>query len=242
MVQAGRRCSWLSTTTQGWHSPQCIRTRSSAGSAVLAQRGGLLRSPGHYRDRLLTDNGSAFRSRAFRATCIDLGIKHSFTRPHRPQTNGKAERFIQSALREWGYGWTYQNSAHRTDALASWQHHCNWDRPHRGIGGIAPMARLNSSRNNLLTRHIQRAPAQARRAVSTAVRWLHLFVRAWSPPVINAQSLKQARAEGSPVAALLSVAALNGLLYSHQASGPKHRPLRSGARPRARLTTAPSTQ
>ncbi|HEY9224149.1 MAG TPA: IS481 family transposase, partial [Variovorax sp.] len=95
--------------------------------------------------RLLTDNGAAFRSREFRATCTELGIKHSFTRPYRPQTNGKAERFIQSALREWAYGWTYQNSAHRTDALASWQHHYNWHRPHSGIGGLAPMSRLNSS-------------------------------------------------------------------------------------------------
>jgi transposase InsO family protein len=103
--------------------------------------------------RLLTDDGSAFRSREFRATCIELEIKHSFTRPYRPQTNGKAERFIQSALREWAYGWTYQNSAHRTDALASWQHHYNWHRPHSGIGGIAPMSRIKSSRNNLLTLH-----------------------------------------------------------------------------------------
>ncbi|BEP66679.1 hypothetical protein GmRootV35_11930 [Variovorax sp. V35] len=79
-----------------------------------------------------------------------LGIKHSFARPYRPQTNGKAERLIQSALRERAYGWTYQNSAHRTDALASWQHHYNWHRPHTGI---APMSRHNSSRNNLLTLH-----------------------------------------------------------------------------------------
>jgi transposase InsO family protein len=84
-------------------------------------------------------HGSAFRSREFRATCIELGIKRGFTRPYRPQTNGKAERFIQSALREWAYGWTYQNSAHRTDALADWQHHYNRHRPHSGIGGIAPM-------------------------------------------------------------------------------------------------------
>ncbi|ETH08817.1 transposase, IS481 family [Bordetella pertussis 2371640] len=60
--------------------------------------------------RLLTDNGSAFRSRAFAALCHELGIKHRFTRPYRPQTNGKAERFIQSALREWAYAHTYQNS------------------------------------------------------------------------------------------------------------------------------------
>ena len=103
--------------------------------------------------RLLTDNGAAFHSRDFAAACKALGIKHQFTRAYRPQTNGKAERFIQSALREWAYGWTYQNSAHRTDALASWQHHYNWHRPHSGIGGIAPMSRLSPSRNNLLTLH-----------------------------------------------------------------------------------------
>ncbi|WP_269633053.1 IS481 family transposase [Pelomonas sp. BJYL3] len=104
--------------------------------------------------RLLTDNGSAFRSREFRQACLDLGIKHSFTKPYRPQTNGKAERFIQSALREWAYGWTYQNSAQRTEALARWQHHYNCHRPHSGIGGLPPISRLSSSRNNLLTLHI----------------------------------------------------------------------------------------
>ncbi|ETH03300.1 transposase, IS481 family [Bordetella pertussis 2356847] len=84
--------------------------------------------------RLLTDNGSAFRSRAFAALCHELGIKHRFTRPYRPQTNGKAERFIQSALREWAYAHTYQNSQHRADAMKSWLHHYNWHRPHQGIG------------------------------------------------------------------------------------------------------------
>ncbi|MEO3712552.1 IS481 family transposase [Roseateles flavus] len=103
--------------------------------------------------RLLTDNGSAFRSREFRQACLELGIKHTFTKPYRPQTNGKAERFIQSALREWAYGWTYQNSAQRTEALAQWQHHYNCHRPHSGIGGLPPISRLNSSRNNLLTLH-----------------------------------------------------------------------------------------
>ncbi|ETH09940.1 transposase, IS481 family [Bordetella pertussis 2371640] len=83
--------------------------------------------------RLLTDNGSAFRSRAFAALCHELGIKHRFTRPYRPQTNGKAERFIQSALREWAYAHTYQNSQHRADAMKSWLHHYNWHRPHQGI-------------------------------------------------------------------------------------------------------------
>lgn len=103
--------------------------------------------------RLLTDNGAAFRSRDFAKACKDLNVVHKFTRAYRPQTNGKAERFIQSALREWAYGWTYQNSAHRTDALASWQHHYNWHRPHAGIGGQVPMSRLASSGNNVLTLH-----------------------------------------------------------------------------------------
>jgi transposase InsO family protein len=103
--------------------------------------------------RLLTDNGSAFRSKDFAAACKALGIIHKFTRAYRPQTNGKAERFIQSALREWAYGRTYQNSAHRSDALHSWQHHYNWHRPHSGIGGIAPMSRLPKSAKNLLKVH-----------------------------------------------------------------------------------------
>ena len=103
--------------------------------------------------RLLTDNGASFRSRDFAQACAQLGIRHKFTRAYRPQTNGKAERFIQSALREWAYGCVYQNSAQRANALASWQHHYNWHRPHAGIGGAFPMSRLSPSRNNLLTVH-----------------------------------------------------------------------------------------
>jgi transposase InsO family protein len=101
--------------------------------------------------RLLTDNGACFRAKAFRKACQELSIRHQFTRAYRPQTNGKAERFIQSALREWAYGFTYQNSQHRSEALDYWIHHYNWHRPHQGIGGIAPMCRLTASRNNLLT-------------------------------------------------------------------------------------------
>jgi transposase InsO family protein len=103
--------------------------------------------------RVLTDNGSAFRSKRFAAACRKLRLQHSFTRPYRPQTNGKAERFIQSALREWAYGIPYHHSSERTAMLARWNHHYNWHRPHQGIGGIAPMSRLSKSRNNLLTLH-----------------------------------------------------------------------------------------
>ena len=103
--------------------------------------------------RLLTDNGSAFRSKKFAKACRRLKLKHSFTRPYRPQTNGKAERFIQSALREWAYGIPYNHSSERTDMLERWTHHYNWHRPHQGIKGVAPISRLAQSRNNLLTLH-----------------------------------------------------------------------------------------
>jgi transposase InsO family protein len=103
--------------------------------------------------RVLTDNGSAFRSKAFAKACQRLGLKHRFTRPYRPQTNGKAERFIQSALREWAYGIPYHHSLERKAMLSRWLHHYNWHRPHQGIGGLAPISRLAQSRNNLLTLH-----------------------------------------------------------------------------------------
>jgi transposase InsO family protein len=103
--------------------------------------------------RILTDNGSAFNAKSFARTCEQLGLKHSFTRPYRPQTNGKAERFIQSALREWAYGVPYNHSRERTAMLERWIHHYNWHRPHQGINGLAPISRLPRSRNNLLLLH-----------------------------------------------------------------------------------------
>jgi transposase InsO family protein len=103
--------------------------------------------------RVLTDNGSAFRSKRFAAACRRLKLKHKFTRAYRPQTNGKAERFIQSALREWAYGIPYQHSSERTAMLSRWIHYYNWHRPHQGIGGVAPVSRLARSRKNLLTLH-----------------------------------------------------------------------------------------
>jgi len=111
------------------------------------------RSLGVRLKRLLTDNGPAFHSNAFARACQNLGLTHSFTKPYRPQTNGKAERFIQSALRECAYGFVYQNSSQRTQMFDAWIHHYNWHRPHQGIGGIAPMTRLKRSKNNLLTLH-----------------------------------------------------------------------------------------
>jgi transposase InsO family protein len=97
--------------------------------------------------RLLTDNGAAYRSKAFAAVCRELGIKQRFTRPYTPRTNGKAERFIQTALREWAYATTYSTSADRHAALQSWMHRYNHHRPHSALGYLPPISRI--PRNNV---------------------------------------------------------------------------------------------
>lgn len=104
-------------------------------------------------ERVMTDNGSCYRSHAFARACRRLGLKHIFTRPYRPQTNGKAERFIQTALREWAYAAAYPSSEKRTDALSRWLHQYNWHRPHSAIGAKAPINRLGLSKDNLLRFH-----------------------------------------------------------------------------------------
>ena len=127
--------------------------RKASAVQFLRSTVAYFRSLGVQVKRVLADNGSAFRSKKFAKACGRLKLKHSFTRPYRPQTNGKAERFIQSALREWAYGIPYSHSSERTDMLDRWIHHYNWHRPHQGIRGLAPISRLAQSGNNLLTLH-----------------------------------------------------------------------------------------
>ena len=91
--------------------------------------------------RLLTDNGSCYRSRLFRAACLQLGIQHRFTRPYTPRTNGKAERFIQTALREWAYVRHYLNSDERDQQLLPWLQYYNFHRPHGSLGYAPPISR-----------------------------------------------------------------------------------------------------
>jgi transposase InsO family protein len=97
--------------------------------------------------RLMTDNGSAYRSHAHAAVCRQLGIRHLFTRPYRPKTNGKAERFIQTMLREWAYNAAYPTSAARTRALPAFLTRYNTKRPHKALGGITPTQRLTERTN-----------------------------------------------------------------------------------------------
>jgi hypothetical protein len=94
--------------------------------------------------KLLTDNGSAYRSKEFKAMREAYGLKHSRTRPYRPRTNGKAERLIQTALREWAYGPTWQTSDQRNQALEAWLHFYNHHRPHSALNGQPPISRLNN--------------------------------------------------------------------------------------------------
>ena len=107
-----------------------------AAVAFYAQHGISIR-------RLLTDNGSCYRSRHFRTACLQLGIQHRFTRPYTPRTNGKAERFIQTALREWAYARHYLNSEERDQQLTPWLRYYNFDRPHGSLGYAPPISRAS---------------------------------------------------------------------------------------------------
>ena len=95
--------------------------------------------------RVMTDNGPAYCSLLHAAVCAELGIRHLRTRPFRPRTNGKAERFIQTLLREWAYAVSYQTSRHRIAALKPWLEYYNYQRPHSALGHRAPGTRLNTA-------------------------------------------------------------------------------------------------
>ena len=115
---------------------------------AVTTAGFLARAVAHFRAlgvrvrRVLSDNGSAYRSRLVAAVLQTARIRHRFTRPYRPRTNGKAERFIRTLLAEWAYVRAYASSGWRTHALAPMLSHYNHHRPHYGIGGATPAARL----------------------------------------------------------------------------------------------------
>ena len=99
-------------------------------------------------ERVMTDNGSAYRSKLFAKTLQDAGARHIRTRPYTPRTNGKAERFIQTSLREWAYARPYSSSAERAQAIEPWINSYNLTRPHAGIGGLSPWTRVNNLLGN----------------------------------------------------------------------------------------------
>ena len=99
-------------------------------------------------ERVMTDNGSAYRSKLFAKALADAGARHVRTRPYTPRTNGKAERFIQTTLREWAYAKPYRSSAERTQAIKPWTDAYNLSRPHSGIAGLTPWQRVNNLLGN----------------------------------------------------------------------------------------------
>jgi transposase InsO family protein len=104
-------------------------------------------------ERVMPDNGSCYKAFAFRRACKRLGLRHIRTRPYTPRTNGKAERFIQTALREWAYARAYDTSRQRAHELPYWIHHYNWHRPHGSIGSVPPISTLGRAEDNLLRLH-----------------------------------------------------------------------------------------
>jgi transposase InsO family protein len=114
--------------------------REAAGFVARATR--WFADHGIATERILSDNGSCYRSRLWRATLESLGIAPKYTRPRRPQTNGKAEALIKTMLREWAYRYAYPSSAHRAKALSGWLRWYNRRRPHGSLGGRPPMSRV----------------------------------------------------------------------------------------------------
>ena len=100
-------------------------------------------------DRVMTDNGSGYVSKAFRAACAELGIGHIRTHPYTPKTNGKAERFVQTSLRDWAYAKPYRSSKQREAALEPFIHRYNWHRPHSALSHQPPMSRIPAMSNLL---------------------------------------------------------------------------------------------
>jgi transposase InsO family protein len=120
--------------------------RGETATAFLRRAVRWFRRQGIRAERVMTDNGSCYRAHAFVETCGELGIRHLLTRPYTPRTNGKAERFIQTLLREWAYARPYRTSNQRTKRLAPWLRYYNGLRPHSALRGLPPQSRIRSPR------------------------------------------------------------------------------------------------
>jgi transposase InsO family protein len=103
--------------------------------------------------RIMTDNGTCYRSKRFRRLARRLGLRHLWTKPYTPRTNGKAERFIQTSLREWAYASSYNSSEQHAAHLLPWLNHYNWHRPHASLGYNPPISRAPLPLNNVLGLH-----------------------------------------------------------------------------------------
>lgn len=126
---------------------------ATSNDARLQQKSCAHRSLGGSSSSFRRCYGSCYVAKEFAKACRALGLKHIRTRPYTPKTNGKAERFIQTALREWAYARPYPSSEIRKTHLPNWTHMYNWHRPHGGIKSKTPISRLGLNRDNLLRFH-----------------------------------------------------------------------------------------
>ncbi len=126
---------------------------SASAVAFLHASLDFFQKPGVRTRRVYSDNGACYRARAMSQAVAALGLKHRFTRPYTPQTNGKAGRFIQTSLRSWAYAHAYRDSSHRADRLQNFLHNYNWHRPHHSLNLLPPISRLHLPVNNLLSLH-----------------------------------------------------------------------------------------
>ncbi len=152
----GRRTGYCSSQGAGWefvhvaiddHS-RIARAdilpdqKKESAVAFLVATIAYFKSLGITVERVMTDNGSCYLSKAFASACKQLAVKHIRIKPYSPQTNGKAERFIQTALREWAYATAFEHSKQRYAALPAWLHRYNWHRPHVSLARKPPISRL----------------------------------------------------------------------------------------------------
>jgi transposase InsO family protein len=121
--------------------------RGETAAGFLERAVAWFQSMGIEPQRVLSDNGACYRSRLHAAACRELGLRHTFTRPYRPRTNGKAERFIKTLTHRWAYGALYANSTERTRALPGWLTHYNFTRRHGALSHQPPAARLDELNN-----------------------------------------------------------------------------------------------
>jgi transposase InsO family protein len=155
----------INSKGSGWeyvHLAIDDHSRVSFGTIEPDERGisackALIKTLRYYRslgvcfERVLTDNGACYKSRRFGRLVRRLGMRHLRTRPYTPRTNGKAERLVQTSLREWAYARAYDNSEQRAHAFNEWLHHYNWHRPHTSLGYKPPISRIPM--NNVLGLH-----------------------------------------------------------------------------------------
>ena len=129
----------------------CADEKAETAAGVLERAVAWFAEHGVTVERVLSDNGSCYRSHAWRDACTALGITHKRTRPYRPQTNGKIERFHRTLADGWAYARSYGSETERRQALPSWLHFYNQHRPHSAIGSQPPISRIG---NNLPGHHI----------------------------------------------------------------------------------------